>query len=270
MRTGYLSNEQKNDRNRGVLTVSTEREKDILRIIYEKRTVTVKELSKLLYTSESSVRRDLERLEKQHLLKRFHGGARLEANGVSPLKVPYIMRDLTFAEEKMQIAKKASSMVKDQNLIYLDSSSSASALLPFLDDFRDLIIITNGLETLNRALDYGFRAICVGGVLNRSARAFYGDDAYRCIRSYFADISFISCAGFDFSGDICDVSIEENEYRRMVIEHSNHTYLLCTSEKMGLRKFHRCCNISDIDGVICAKPLKTGFWPDVVKKMVLA
>ncbi len=250
--------------------MSTEREKDILRIIYEKRTVTVKELSGLLYTSESSVRRDLERLEKQHLLKRFHGGARLEANGISPLKVPYIMRDLTFAEEKMQIAKKACSFVKDQDLIFLDSSSSASALLPFLDGFRDLTIITNGLETLNRALDYGFRAICVGGVLNRSARAFYGDEAYRSIRSYFANISFISCAGFDRWGEICDVSMEENEYRRAVIAQSNSTYLLCTSEKFGVRKFHRCCNISDINGVICTKPLKAGFVPEALEKMVLA
>lgn len=255
--------------------MSTEREKDILRIIYEKRTVTVKELSKLLYTSESSVRRDLEHLEKQHLLKRFHGGARLEANGISPLKVPYIMRELTFSEEKTQIAKKACSMVHDQNLLFLDSSSSAAALLPYLDSFRDLTIITNGLETLNRALDYGFRAICVGGVLNRSARAFYGDDAYRCIRDYFADISFISCAGFDCWGEICDVSMEENEYRRAIIAQSNHTYLLCTSEKMGLRKSHRCCNISDIDGAIIAKlPEETSMnWnyrSEVRKKMILA
>ena len=60
--------------------MSTEREKDILRIIYEKRQITVKELSRILYTSESSIRRDLEHLENQHLLKRFHGGARVEGS----------------------------------------------------------------------------------------------------------------------------------------------------------------------------------------------
>lgn len=140
--------------------MSTEREKDILRIIYEKRQITVKELSQILYTSESSIRRDLEHLENQHLLKRFHGGARVEANGVSLLKVPYIMRELTFTKEKDRIGRKAASLLHEQDLIYLDSSSSASFILPYLDSFRDLIIITNGLETLNRAMDYGFHVIC--------------------------------------------------------------------------------------------------------------
>ena len=258
-----------------VVKLSSEREKDILRIIYDKRSVTVKELAALLYTSESSVRRDLEHLEKQHLLKRFHGGARLEANGISPIKVPYIMRELTYSDEKVLIAKKATSMVHDQNLIFLDSSSSAAAILPFLNGFRDITIVTNGLETLNRALDYNFKAMCVGGTLSRSARAFYGEDAYRMARNYFADICFISCAALDRLGEVCDVSIEENEMRRAFMAQSNHTYLLCTSEKLGLRKFHRCCNVSELDGVIAVKtPEKTAkrwsFINEALDKMIVA
>lgn len=250
--------------------MSTEREKDILRIIYEKRSVSVKELSKILYTSESSIRRDLGHLEKQHLLKRFHGGARLEANGISPIKVPYIMRELTFSDEKKLIAKKAASMVHDQNLIFIDSSSSAATILPFLDEFRDITIVTNGLETLNRALDYGFRAVSVGGMLNRSARAFYGEEAFTNIKNYYADISFISCAALSHNGDICDVNMEENYYRRAIMAQSNFTYLLCTSEKFMLKKFHFCCNASDLSGIICTKPIEPPFYESVCRKMILA
>lgn len=250
--------------------MSTEREKEILRIIYDKRKVTVKELSQTLYTSESSIRRDLEQLEDQHLLKRFHGGARLEANGVSLLKVPYIMRELTFTEEKDRIGRKAASLLHEQDLIYLDSSSSASFILPYLDSFRDIIIITNGLETLNRAMDYGFRVICTGGTLQRSARAFYGEEAFHTISNYYANYCFISCAAFDDQGNATDVSVEENEIRRAMMRQSNHKILLCSSEKLGIRKFHHCCNIRDLEAIITTKPLWHGFPPESQAKTILA
>lgn len=250
--------------------MSTDREKDILRIIYEKRKVTVKELSQTLYISESSIRRDLEHLEKQRLLKRFHGGARLEANGVSPLKVPYIMRELTGTEEKNRIGRKAASLVQDQNVIFLDASSTATFILPYLEPYRDIIVVTNGLETLKRAMEYGFRAVCVGGTLHRSARAFYGDEAFRTISNFYANVCFISCAAFDNQGNVTDVSIEENEIRRAMLKQSNHRILLCSSEKQGIRKFHKCCTISDLHAVICAKPLSHGFVPEAQAKMILA
>lgn len=250
--------------------MSTEREKDILRIIYEKRQITVKELSRILYTSESSIRRDLEHLENQHLLKRFHGGARVEANGVSLLKVPYIMRELTFAKEKERIGRKAASLLHEQDLVYLDSSSTATYILPYLDSFRDLIIITNGLETLNRAMDYGFRVICTGGTLQRSARAFYGEEAFHTISNYYANYCFISCAAFDDHGNVTDVSVEENEIRRAMMRQSNHKILLCSSEKQGIRKFHHCCNIRDLEAVVTPKPLSHSFPTEAHAKTILA
>lgn len=136
----------------------------------------------------------------------------------------------------------------EQDLVYLDSSSTATYILPYLDSFRDLIIITNGLETLNRAMDYGFRVICTGGTLQRSARAFYGEEAFHTISNYYANYCFISCAAFDDHGNVTDVSVEENEIRRAMMRQSNHKILLCSSEKQGIRKFHHCCNIRDLEG----------------------
>ena len=102
--------------------MNSEREKEILKIIYQKRTVTVKQLSQMLYASEPSIRRDLSRLEKQHLLKRFHGGAKIEAAGPSNLRVPYMMRELEMVDEKELIARKAMSLVKDKDVIFIDKS----------------------------------------------------------------------------------------------------------------------------------------------------
>ena len=52
-----------------------DRERKIIQLVKEKNYISVKELTKLLYVSEPTIRRDLTLLEKKGLLKRNRGGA---------------------------------------------------------------------------------------------------------------------------------------------------------------------------------------------------
>ena len=52
-----------------------DRQKEILEILYKKNRVSVEELSRALYVSEMTVRRDLAEMEKGGFLRRFRGGA---------------------------------------------------------------------------------------------------------------------------------------------------------------------------------------------------
>lgn len=55
--------------------LAEERFREILKIVNEKKTVTVTELTELLDTSESTIRRDLTQLHKRGALLKVHGGA---------------------------------------------------------------------------------------------------------------------------------------------------------------------------------------------------
>ena len=61
--------------------MDADRRKRILEKILIQKSITVKDLAKELYASESSIRRDLAELEKEKLIKRVHGGAILEEIG---------------------------------------------------------------------------------------------------------------------------------------------------------------------------------------------
>ena len=87
--------------------MSKEREREILKLLLVKKKITVNELSNLLFASESSIRRDLARLENQQLVKRIHGGAIIEENSISTLKIPFIIRELEQSDAKIKIAKQA-------------------------------------------------------------------------------------------------------------------------------------------------------------------
>ena len=235
--------------------MSKEREKEILKLLLAKKKITVNELSNLLFTSESSIRRDLARLENQQLVKRIHGGAIIEENSISTLKIPFVMRELEQSDAKIKIAKQAVEYINDYDVIFLDASSSAYSLVPFLAVKNHLTVITSGTKTLVKLGEYGIKAISTGGELLPSCQSLVGEEAYRTIESFNANSVFFSCRGLSDDGFLTDISDSENNVRRKMIAHSKNAYLMCASNKLGQKYFHNLCTVKDISKVICDTPL---------------
>lgn len=235
--------------------MSKEREKEILRLLLARKKITVNELSNLLFTSESSIRRDLARLENQQLVKRIHGGAIIEENSISTLKIPFVMRELEQSDAKIKIAKQVIEYINDYDVIFLDASSSAYSLVPFLAVKNHLTVITSGTKTLVKLGEYGIKAISTGGELLPSCQSLVGEEAYRTIESFNANSVFFSCRGLSDDGFLTDISDSENNVRREMIAHSKNAYLMCASNKLGQKYFHNLCTVKDISKVICDTPL---------------
>ena len=239
--------------------MSKDREKEILKLLLAKKKITVNELSSLLFTSESSIRRDLARLENQQLVKRIHGGAIIEENSISTLKIPFVMRELEQSDAKIKIAKQAVEYINDYDVIFLDASSSTYSLVPFLAVKNHLTVITSGTKTLVKLGEYGIKAISTGGELLPSCQSLVGEEAYRTIESFNANSVFFSCRGLSDDGFLTDISDSENNVRRKMIAHSKNAYLMCASNKLGQKYFHNLCTVKDISKVICDTPLPEHF-----------
>lgn len=230
--------------------MNKEREKYILESLLKKKRVTVKELANELFASEPSIRRDLQNLEKQNLIKRIHGGAILEEHSSSYTKIPFIIREMEDYDEKIMIAKKAAELVNDGDVIMLDASSSAYAMIPFLAQKANLTVITSGIKTLMQLAEHEINAYSTGGHIISSCFSLVDNDCLATISRYNADIVFFSCRGLAANGDITDFSIEENVVRKKMIEQSEKAILLCASKKFNKTYMHNLCNINDIDQVI--------------------
>ena len=230
--------------------MSIEREKRILEILLKEKKVNVQQLAQTLFISEPSVRRDLQSLEKQNLIKRVHGGAILEETALSKNKIPFLIREYEQGTAKAIIAKKAIDLICDNDVVFLDASTSCYYLIPFLASKRNLTIITNGAKALMKLAEYGINTISTGGVLLNSCLAMVGEEAYRTIETYNADIALFSCRGVSDDGYLTDISPEENNVRKKMIQHAKKAYLLCASEKIGKSYFHNLCHKDDITGVI--------------------
>ena len=191
--------------------MNKEREKSILEIAIKEKAVTVKNLAQRLYSSEPSIRRDLCSLEKQGLLKRTHGGAVLNENALNEIKIPFLIRELEKSDEKIKIARIAAELVEDESVIFLDASTSAYFMIPFLAEKRNLIVITNGIKALTALSENNISCIGTGGEVINSCLAFVGEEAHRTIERYNANFCFFACRGISEDGSFKSLLVLDGE-----------------------------------------------------------
>lgn len=230
--------------------MNAEREKAILEILIQDRKVTVRSLAETLYASEPSIRRDLNSLEQQKLLRRVHGGAILEENSVSEMKIPFQIRELESSQEKIEIAKKASRLIHDESVIFMDASTSAYCLIPFLAAKKGITVITNGVKTMSKLCEYNIRTISTGGEVVNSCLVMVGENACDAVDNYHADFAFFSCRGVSDGGMLTDIAEKENFVRRHMIANAERSFFLCTQSKFGHAYFHNLCHASELTGII--------------------
>lgn len=237
--------------------MNKEREKLILELMLKEKHVTVKQLARTLYASEPSIRRDLASLEAAQLIRRVHGGAILNENGSGDTKIPFTIRALEQSNEKIIIAKKATSLVKDGDVIFLDASSTAFNMIPFLADKKDITVITNGIKAINALCEYNeghIRTISTGGKVHPSCLALVGEDAFVTVEQYNADVFFFACRGLSMDGRLTDIAPDEDYVRLKMLARSKRSYLLCTAEKIGKMYYHNLCSIDRVTGAVFGAP----------------
>lgn len=224
------------------------RENQYINLLVQK-SHSVKELSEKLFISEPTVRRDIVLLKEKELVTCKRGVVEIKTS--SPDKrIPLFIRNLEQNEGKQAIARRAVKNIKDGYVIMLDASTTAFHLLPYLTEFKNILVITNGAKTAIEAASMGIRTICTGGELMSESFCYVGIDAESVLRNYYADVAFFSCRGISDEGIASDNSILENALRKIMIKNSKKSYLLCDGSKLGKTYLNILCHTKDLQGVI--------------------
>jgi DeoR/GlpR family transcriptional regulator of sugar metabolism len=226
-----------------------ERQRRILEELEKKPDITVRELAKLLYVSEPTIRRDFTELDSKGIITKIYGGAILH-QGAADREIPFFFRQQEKSAVKSQMGAKAASLVKDGMVVMLDGSTSAFHLVPYLVQRKDLIVVTSGAKTAVALAEANIRTFCTGGQMLIHSFSYVGEQAESFVRNINADILFFSCRGLSLDGMLSDPSIDEANLRQTMFEKSKKKYLLCDSSKFGQVYFYNMGNVSDLDDVL--------------------
>lgn len=227
-----------------------EREQEILNILTSSNGfVSTKQFCDTLFASESSIRRDLKSLAERGLVKRSYGGVSLE-NNFSNI-VTFNNRTKRNADAKRQIAKKASSLIKEGQIIFLDQSSTAFYLANELVGRSSITVVTNNIEIMMLLANSRVKVISSGGFLSDENRnCLIGGDAQKTFENIFADIVFFSVNGILWDGTITDCSREEIIVRKAMLKNAKQRVLLCDNTKFGVHAPFKQCELGNIDYLI--------------------
>lgn len=226
-----------------------EREQEIVKILTGENYATVKQLSEWLYTSESSVRRDLAALEKRGIVKRSYGGAELTKN--TSLILPFSTRAHRNVSAKKIMARKAAALIHKGDLVFLDQSSSSYYVATEILKIPNVTVVTNNIEILTLLSQSEMQVISSGGHLSKSNRnCLIGTDAQAIFHALRANIMFFSAKTLSKEGIIYDCDREEICLRNAMFANAEKKVFLCASDKYDQVSNYKQCSVSDLDHLI--------------------
>lgn len=232
----------------GHIMKTNEREAEIMNILKERKFISVQALSDELYTSPSSIRRSLTRLEAGGLVKRSYGGVLLCDDGRTAA-CPDVRLEKQ-KDEKKRIAKKAAALLHDDMTVFLDGSTTAGYLAEHIPEFHGITVFTNNIRTAAALIEKAVNTYFIGGYLKGFAPVAVGNFAEQMIDGLNADIFFFSSLALSDDGVISDCSPEETSLRSKMFSHSRKRIFLCDSSKFHRISTFRLCTLDDVDAFI--------------------
>lgn len=233
-----------------------ERHQSILQLLGALESVRVADLAERLNVSESTIRTDLETLDRQGQLTRVRGGA--VAVGVvipnaqtQPRPNSYIQQKVSQNHhEKSWVARWAANMVEDGDTIMLDASSTVMHIAHYLEDRQRLIVFTNGVTVAQHlAKEPTNTVILLGGILRPNGNALTGEISESVLRDYHIQRAFLSCSSFVPHLGFFESDIEEAKMKTLMLGATQERVILMDYSKVGTVGLTTFAKLDDVDYV---------------------
>ncbi|MEJ7541523.1 DeoR/GlpR family DNA-binding transcription regulator [Staphylococcus intermedius] len=234
-----------------------QRYSEIMNRLHTFKHVNVKDLADTFKVSEETIRRDLEQLEKDGVVKRKHGGASLVAES----DFPYAFRATTNSEKKKIIAKKILPLLKEQYSIMADSSSTVLEAIRLLSiQGQSFKVITNSINMLYELSSTPLDFISTGGMLKPDSATLVGSQAINTIHHYYTDVTLLSCRSFSVNG--ASVNGEQEGFtKKEMVRQGRKVIMLVDSSKLIPHEdaLFQFASFDDIDYVVSDTPLPEAY-----------
>lgn len=229
--------------------LAIERRSAILSKLVVEGKVLVSDLSREFGVTEETIRRDLEKLDKDGLVHKTYGGA-VKAENIN-LDLPFQVRKQKNVEMKQQIAAKIASTINDGAYLMLDSSTTALCVIKHIMNRKDITIITNSIEILIELCNKpDWNIISTGGTLKDGGLSLVGYQAEKMLAGFHVDMAICSCKGLDAEVGVTDSNERDSAVKTAMFQSAKKRVLAVDSTKFDKASFVKVCDLSYVDTVV--------------------
>ncbi len=229
--------------------LATQRKEKILDLLKEDGSAKVVDLARLFKVTEVTIRQDLEKLEREGLVVREHGGAHLKNFEDQVRNFSLINQDNL--KEKEVIAQKCLDFIEPGDTIILDSGSTTTEIAKKIMDIKGLVVITNALNiALMLGANPNIEVVMTGGEFKPPTLSLTGQKAADFFKGLNVQKLFLATAGISLKSGLTYPSISDLVVKKAMIDAAETTYLVADSSKIGKSAFASLGALSLIDYII--------------------
>ncbi len=244
-----------------------ERYDKIISILEKEKYASAQKLSNMLYVSLPTIRRDLAELDRRNQIIRSHGGAK----AIEPehIVAPLDFRKTVHSTQKRRLCQAAANLVSDNDIIFIDSSTTTLQMADFLGEKKNITVITNGIPLAVLLIGKGIKTYCTGGEIFQNSLAHFGSFAEEFIQKFNIDVMFFSCHGVSDAGMLTDPSLPETQIRKVAINQSKKSVFLCDESKFSLSTPYNLMHVKEVDYIITNSIVVNSFVDDDAKIIIV-
>lgn len=222
------------------------RNETILHMLRMRRSMKITELQEVLGVSDMTVRRCLNEMAAEGLLKRVHGGATI----IDPweLERGFHSRVAENLETKIRLAEKVTLFVRDGGSIYLDGGTTCYEIAKRLTEKgKKCTVITDSIAIMKELFEKPhIEALLLGGHLSHDGNTMDGPMATDAARKISVDLCVFSCDTFD-TAQIMNQSLAGTQTKRVMMERSQLCMCVTASNKFGKTRCFQFCEWGEVD-----------------------
>lgn len=223
------------------------RQHDILERTRERGYVSIDELTQAFGVTPQTIRRDINQLAEQGLLRRTHGGAACDTSSIQ--NTAYAMRAGQMRDEKQRIADAIAAAIPDHASLFITIGTTTEAVARALHQHKGLKVITNNLHVAAQlSTKADFEVLVAGGTV-RSDGGVVGQAAVDFIEQFKVDVAVVGISGIDQDGSLLDFDYQEVRVSQAVIANARQVFLAVDSSKFGRNAVVRLGSLALIDRV---------------------
>ena len=171
---------------------------------------------------------------------------------LSTREMPIAERVLVDKDEKKTLCLRALPYLCDHSTVYLDSSSTCLYLIPHLQRYKNIRIITNSVQAVLDASAFHIPCLLIGGEYYEQDMCFVGSIAERYASELNVDVAFFTTAAYSDDGVISDFDVKQTMIRRVILKNAKKSIFLFERSKIGQKMTYTLCRREDVTEVILA------------------
>ncbi|CDL85293.1 glucitol operon DNA-binding transcriptional repressor SrlR [Xenorhabdus szentirmaii] len=225
-----------------------QRQQEIIEYLRKNGKSSVNVLIERFQATGTTIRKDLTALEQRNEVIRTYGGVMLvHEEDDQPLDCKTHIN----AEKKQQIARVAAELIQDGDSIILDAGSTVLQLVPYLEKFNNITVMTNSLHITNALIELNNdqTILMPGGTFRKKSASFHGSLAESAFKLFSFDKLFIGADGIDLNIGMTTFN-EVHNVSKAMCNAAKKIIVMVDSSKFGRKSPNIVCSLEKIDTII--------------------